>query len=261
MPMTIRWQLLFTVATTMAIAGCGSGSAAEGTAVLDGRTFVTMGDEQEQDLPLVAGTRVRLTFRNGEVAAEAGCNHLAGSVAADGDRLVVSEVGGTAMGCSPGLADQDTRVARFLQGRPRWALNGDSLLLSTDTARLRLTDVRSAEPDRPLTGVRWALDTLMENGTAGSVPAGAQAYLVIDAGRVTGSTGCTGFEGPASIAAGSVTFPGLSTRKIHCSKTLEGWDSGVLALLRGRLSVHTTGNRLTLTAADGRGMQFAALPR
>ncbi|MGA5303763.1 META domain-containing protein [Nucisporomicrobium flavum] len=256
--MTIRWWLLLVV-TTMAVAGCGSGSGSDGAAALDGRTFVSVGDEQ--DFPLVAGTRVRLTFRDGEVAAEAGCNHLAGSVAFDGDRLVVTEVGGTAMGCPPGLADQDDRLIGFLQGRPRWALDGDTLLLSTETARLRLTDLRSAEPDRPLTGVRWSLDTLLENGTAGSVPAGARAYLMIGAGRVTGSTGCTVFEGPASVTAGTVTFPGLSTRKTPCAKGLEGWDDGVLALLRGPLSVRVTGNRLALTRADGRGLQFTAPPR
>ncbi|MEV4707910.1 META domain-containing protein [Actinoplanes sp. NPDC049316] len=245
----------------MTIAGCGSGSAAEGPAELTGRTFVTMGDKQQQDLPLVEGTRVRLAFRNGEVAAEAGCNHLTGKLTTEGDRLVVTEVGGTLMGCSPELTDQDDRVRRFLQDRPRWRLDGDTLLLSTDTARLRLVDLRSAEPDRPLTGVRWSLDTVVENGTASSVPAGADAYLMIEGDRVTGSTGCTRLEGSASVAGGTVSFPGLSTRRMPCAAQLKGWDSGVLELLRGPLSVRITGNRLVLTRGDGRGLQFTALSR
>lgn len=224
-----------------------------------GRTFLSVpAAPGEEVLRLVEGTRVRLAFQEGTVTAQAGCNHLRGEVTTDGDRLVVSDVGATLIGCSPELTDQDTRLTRFLQDRPRWQLDGDTLLLTTHETRLRLVDVRSAEPDRPLEGTRWALDTIRDDGTAGSVPAGANAYLTIRAGRVTGATSCTQFEGPASVAGSTVTLGGLETRKVPCAAQLQGWDSTILATLRGAVTVGITGNRLVLTGADGRALEFRA---
>ena len=123
---------------------------------------------------------------------------------------------------------------------------------------MRLVDVRSAEPDRPLEGSRWSLETIMRDGTAGSVPAGANAYLTIGAGRVTGATSCTQFEGPASVSGNTVTFGGLGTRKVPCAAQLEGWDSAILDLLRGAVTARITGDRLVLTGAGGRALEFRA---
>ena len=257
--MATRRRLLLTVVITMTTAGCGSAFSAGEPEPLAGRTFLSVPAEPgEGGMRLVEGTRVRLSFEKGTVKAQAGCNLLRGDVAADGDRLVVSEVGTTLIGCSPELTDQDTRLSRFLQDGPRWQVDGDTLLLTTHETRLRLVDIRSIEPDRPLEGSRWALETIQENGTAGSVPAGANAYLTIGAGRVTGATNCTQFEGSASVAGSTVTFGGLTTRKVPCAAHIKRWDSAILDLLRGAVTVRITGDRLTLTGAGGRALQFRA---
>ena len=257
--MATRRRLLLTVVITMTIAGCGSASTAGEPEPLAGRTFLSVpAAPGEGGMRLVEGTRVRLVFEKGTVRAEAGCNHLRGDVATEGDRLVVSDISTTLIGCSPALTDQDTRLSRFLEDGPRWQLDGDTLLLTTHETRLRLVDIRSAEPDRPLEGSRWSLETIRDNGTAGSVPAGANAYLTIGAGRVTGATNCTQFEGPASVSGSTVTFSGLTTRKVPCAAHLEGWDKPILDLLRGAVSVRITGDRLVLTGAGGRALDFRA---
>jgi len=47
-----------------------------------GRTFLsTAVTEGDQDRPLVPGTRLRVTFEDGFVRADAGCNHLTGRAA------------------------------------------------------------------------------------------------------------------------------------------------------------------------------------
>jgi len=259
--MATRRNLFLSVVITMTIAGCGSASTAGEPEPLAGRTFLSVPPVPGEDgMRLVEGTRVRLSFDRGAVVAEAGCNSLRGEVTTDGDQLVVSDVGTTLIGCSAELNDQDSRLTRFLQDGPRWRLDGDNLLLTTHETRLRLVDVRSVEPDRPLTGSRWSLESVMENGTAGSVPAGAAAYLIIEAGRVTGATSCTRFEGPASVSGSTVTFGALTTEKVPCAAGLDGWDRAVLDLLRGAVTVRITGDRLVLTGAGGRALEWRVKP-
>jgi heat shock protein HslJ len=260
--MTIKWWHFLTVATVMSIAGCGqSGAAAPppSAAGIWGRTFVSApASVSEKSRRLVDGTRLRLGFESGTVTAEAGCNHRTGRVAVDGDRLVVSDVGGTMMACSTELMDQDAWLTAFLQERPRWRLDGDTLVLSAGTTLLRLIDIRSAEPDRPLVGPRWSVQSLIDGETAASVPAGADARLTFGDGRVTGSTGCTDFDGAASVGDGSITFSRLTTRARACPPKLEALDRTILDLLHGRLSYAVTGDRLTLTRADGTGLDLRA---
>ncbi|MBB4765781.1 META domain-containing protein [Amorphoplanes digitatis] len=259
--MTIRWWHVLTVVAVLSITGCGQGGAAApppGAAEIWGRTFVSAPDEGSKRL--VEGTRLRLGFEPGTVTAEAGCNHLSGRAAVDGDRLVVSDVGGTMMACSAELMDQDTWLTDFLQQRPRWQLDGDTLVLSAGTTRLRLVDIRSAEPDRPLTGPRWSVQSLIDGDAAASVPAGADAHLTFRDGRVTGSTGCTDVDGAASIGDGSITFSRLTSRGKACPPELEALERTVLGLLNGKLAYRITGDRLTLTRADGDGLDLRAAP-
>ncbi|MEU4216880.1 META domain-containing protein [Actinoplanes sp. NPDC026623] len=262
--MTIKWWHFLTVVTIMSITGCGQGGAAAPppeTGGIWGRTFVSApAAAGEESRRLAAGTRLRLGFEPGGVTAEAGCNHLTGTAAVDGDRLVVSDVGGTMMACSPELMDQDAWLTAFLQERPRWQLDGDLLVLSTATTRLRLIDIRAAEPDRPLAGPRWSVQSLIDGEAAASVPAGAEAHLTFRDGRVTGSAGCTEIAGPAAVGDDSITFSRLTTRARTCAPEFEALDRTVLGLLRGELSYRVTGDRLTLTRADGGGLDLRATP-
>ena len=123
---------------------------------------------------------------------------------------------------------------------------------------LRLIDIRAAEPDRPLAGPRWSLQSLIDGASAASVPAGADAHLTFRDGRVTGSTGCTDIDGAAVVGAGSITFSRPSTRAQTCPPELKALDRAVLDLLRGKLSYRVTGDRLTLTRADGGGLDLRA---
>lgn len=260
--MTIKWWHFLTVVAMMSITGCGqSGAAAPPPEAggIWGRTFVSApAAAGEESRRLVGGTSLRLGFQSGGVTAEAGCNHLTGRAALDGDRLVVSDVGTTMMACTPELMDQDAWLTAFLQGRPRWRLDGDTLVLSAGTTRLRLVDIRAAEPDRPLAGPRWSLQSLIDGETAASVPAGADAHLSFQDGRVTGSTGCTDIDGAATVGEGSITFSHLSTRARTCTPEFKALDRTVLGLLRGKLSYDVTGDRLTLTRADGAGLDLRA---
>ncbi len=93
---------------------------------LDGRTFLST----KVDGPaLVAGSVVRVTFRDGGVAVHAGCNSMSGSYRIDGDRLVVGQLATTEMACEPDLMAQDQWVAGLLNGATI-ALDGNTLTLA-----------------------------------------------------------------------------------------------------------------------------------
>lgn len=148
-----RAVLVLTVVVTVAITGCGGSrdAAPKVGKTADsvwGRTFVvvsaTVGGATKQ---LVPGSKVQLTFERGELRAHTGCNQIFGRASTDGDRLVVSDIGGTLMACEKRLADQETWLRTLLERGPRWRLNRDDLVLKVADTELRLVDVRAAEPN------------------------------------------------------------------------------------------------------------------
>lgn len=122
----------------LAVGGCGDGDsssraedppAATGLSLddLDGKVFATA---QVDGHALVDETVVRIGFADGQVSVDAGCNHMTGGVSLDGDRLKVSNLAGTEIGCEQDRADQDAWVASFLTDGPTAALDGDTLTLT-----------------------------------------------------------------------------------------------------------------------------------
>jgi heat shock protein HslJ len=225
-----------------------------------GRTFLSTAiTENGQDRPLVPGTRLRLTFQDGDVRADAGCNHLTGPVRVDGGRLAADRFATTDMFCDAARQEQDAWLARFLGAGPTWRLEGDDLVLSTGDTEIRLTDRRIADPDRPLPGTRWVVDSIVDNQSATSVPAGVEAHLTFgDDDRVEGFTGCNHFGGTAAERDGRITFSKIFSTKMACPDEIGRLESAVLAVLDGEVDAHVEGDRLTLSRPDGRGLRLRA---
>ncbi len=104
---------------------------------LNGRAFASVRVDGRQ---LVNGTQVRINFADDEVRANAGCNHLFGTMALSGDTLTASNVGGTEMGCPDGLNDQDVWLSEFLSAGPAVVLDGDTLTLTKDGVVIELVE-------------------------------------------------------------------------------------------------------------------------
>ncbi|WP_158282966.1 META domain-containing protein [Nocardioides silvaticus] len=113
---------------------------------LDGRVFASVRVEGRQ---LVDGTRVRLAFEGTDVSADAGCNHLFGTAAADGDTLSVTDMGSTEMGCPDGRNDQDAWLTTFLGAGTTAALSEGMLTLTGGGVTLELEEQDGPEEDRP----------------------------------------------------------------------------------------------------------------
>jgi len=75
------------------VAACGGGAVTSGAGGpdVDGRSFLSTGVTVDgADRPLVPGTVVRMSFADGALSVNAGCNTQGGTVAFDGDRMTVA---------------------------------------------------------------------------------------------------------------------------------------------------------------------------
>jgi heat shock protein HslJ len=236
-----------------ALTACATGASPDSSSGLPiGRTFLsTAVTENGAPKPLVAGTRIQLTFdAGGMVAATAGCNTMAGPSSLRNGALVIDDnhLGMTLMGClTGGLGEQDAWLRTFLTGSPGLHLDGDQLTLTGPTITVTFLDRRVADPDRPLTGTRWSVDTVSNGNVASSVQSDAPAELVIDsAGTFDMTTGCVGGElrGTASVQDSMVTF--TVTTKQPCTGPSTTLDSAVRSVISGRVGYAMSGRSLRL---------------
>jgi heat shock protein HslJ len=237
--------------------GAGGGSDME----LDGRTFLSVSATTNgQPHELVAGTQVRITFDDGRIGANAGCNQMSGGYEVDGATLVVDSLATTEMGCDPPRHAQDQWLAGLLTGRPTVTLAGDDLTLTTATDELRLRDRRVADPDRPLTGTEWRVESIVTRDAVSSVAGGEEATFTFSAdGRVTGNTGCNQFSGPYEHTTDTITFGAVAMTKKACAGGADVMERAVVKLFDGRpVAYQIEADRLTLTNPDGDGLQLRA---
>ena len=141
------------VAAALLVVACGSGGTPSPVpASLESRTFLSTG---VQGHDLVAGTHVRLSFKDGQVGINAGCNSMSGAYQIVDGRLVTGNMAITEMGCEPPLMAQDQWVGAFIGGA-MLTVAGDTLTLRNGDTTMTLKDRAVADPDRPLEETRWA---------------------------------------------------------------------------------------------------------
>jgi heat shock protein HslJ len=247
-------------------AACGdpaiSAGADPGSGDPWGRDFLsTAVTEQGQARPLVTGTRIRLSFTDdGRLAASAGCNSMSGPAEVRDGRLIVADLATTEMGCDAERHTQDQWLAEFLGSRPRFDLVEHELTLTGESAEVRLQDREVADPDRPLHGTRWVVDTIYDDDAASSVPQGAEAHLTLGDGTFGGSTGCNQMGGNAADdeGAGTITFSDVIATKIACEDDRMALERAVLSVLDGEVTYEITADRLTLTHPGGKGLGLRA---
>lgn len=128
------------------LAGCAGGGGVgspQPEPELVGRTFLST---SVTGYTLASSSQITLSFpEKGKLSANAGCNHLFGNVEFDGDRMKVSDMGGTDMGCEQQLMDQDDWFIRFMTAGPTYSLTGDELVLKGDGTEIKLMDREVAE--------------------------------------------------------------------------------------------------------------------
>lgn len=261
-PLLVRVRRAVAAAITLAaaLAGCGqpvddadprsSGSAPSGEYVV---TDVTDGGKPRA---LVPGSEIRLSFRDGQLGARAGCNHLSAAYEIDGDVLTAGPMGGTEMGCPAPLMEQDTWLAGLFAEPVR--LGDDPLTITAGEVVLTLVPREQAAPDRPLAGTRWVLDGVVQGDAVSSVPGGPDVVLVL-AGTTATITGlCNGWSADVAVGNGAVTWtPGMRTLMACADEARNQLDTDLSALLTGRTAYDIEERTLRLTRGES-GLVFRA---
>lgn len=242
---------------TLAVAGSVGTATADEALTPEGRTFVSVAVTGEQ---VPGNGPLTLNFADGRLSAFAGCNHGSGPADLGGGHLT-TRLTTTMMACPAPLGDADAWMARFIEARPAWSLSADTLTLSTDTATVTLRDKSVLDPDRPLIGTSWRVETLVTEQAAMTsvVLEQARPGLTIRGDRtVTGWTGCNTFYGRAEIVDETVTFGTLNTSGPFCDGELGDLERSILRVLDGPVKTSIDADRLTLTGAKGTGLVLRA---
>jgi heat shock protein HslJ len=239
---------------SLLLAACGGTGPQAPT--LDGRTFVSTAVNGHA---LVPGSQVQLTFRDGrDLGASAGCNTIGGTYTLTDGVLRLQAAQMTEMGCDPERHAQDEWLVEFLSAGPALTLTGNELTLARDGTTIRLVDREVAQPDLPLAGPVWTLESLIVGDAVGSIPGGVVATLTFGPdGRVDVNAGCNRGGGTAIVDGDQIAFGPIATTKMACQGPAGDIEAAMLDVLRaGRLTFAIDASRLTLLAPNGRGLGF-----
>lgn len=228
-----------------AVAGCvGDGDA---PARLEGREFLL---ESAEGFEPVAGTTVQLSFDDGRLGFHAGCNSHSGDFELRDGRLIVVALSSTDIGCDLERGAQDHWLATFFTSSPRVLLDGDRLTLANDEATLVFLDREVADPDRPLAGTLWSIDTLVTADAASNVPLSPPPTVLFNEdGTLQVDTTCNTSGGHYAVSGNTLTLSDIAYTEAGCNApTIEAHIQSVIG--NGTLAFTIEAARLTLQRGD-----------
>ena len=242
-------RIALALIATVALTACAAAAAPQ----LAGKEFVAAKvTDGGQDLPLVPGTKLRLSFSATEIGASAGCNHMGGTYRIDGGRLIVGNLGTTDMGCDPDLMAQDQWLGEILGAGPAVSLVVNDLVLHAGSVRITFVDREIAEPDAKLVGPTWTVESIIAGDAVASVPAEPVATLVFrEGGTLEVNAGCNRGSGTWMAVAGGIEVGPLTLTKMACEKDGAALESAVLGVLEaGTIGAQIDSSLMTLTAGN-----------
>ncbi|MER5830811.1 META domain-containing protein [Streptomyces sp. NPDC002130] len=108
----------------------------------------------------------------------------------------------------------------------------------------------SAGADKPITGVRWNVESVTADGRTQKAPAGA--HVTIDKGRAEGSLGCNDFSAEATVDGDRVRLGKTRATEMACEGTPVAFETTLAkAFSEKELTAKTDDGRLTLTTGEG----------
>ncbi|NGY58391.1 META domain-containing protein [Lentzea sp. NEAU-D13] len=237
--------------------GCTGGQLEQGGPNLRGKVYVSSSvTEQGKPRALVEGTKVDLRFTDDDrLMANAGCNMMQGPVSLDDGKLSVAEISTTAMGCpKPELHQQDEWLAKLLDAKPSWKLDGANLVITGADTEI----VLAAEAPATLEGGTWLVDGIMNGDAVSSVPGDAKTTFVFKDGAMTVDNGCN-YQGPVGrpykVDGDTITFAWDGKTLIKCRPDVETVENALDALFaKGKITYKIDRNTLTLTNPSGAGL-------
>ncbi|MEV6769116.1 META domain-containing protein [Nocardia sp. NPDC051030] len=261
MSATRMWCGVLLAVTLGAAAGCSSssdGSGQDSGPTPMGKTYMST---KVDGKPIPGGGPLTLTFQDGRITANAGCNTASGPVTLNGDVLKTDELATTLMGCPGDLADADGWANGLLRSLPTWKLDGPTLTLKGNGSTVTLQDRKVLHPDKPLTGTTWIVTTLLRPDAevrSQALDEARPALTIAPDGSVSGGAGCNQLIGTAEVAGNEVTFH-LGTTRMMCDEQVMEVERDVLQALDGKVTATVDSDNLTLrNTTNGTGLKLHA---
>lgn len=213
--------------------------------------------ESSEGFTPVEGTTVRINIDEANFGFSGGCNGHSGEYTFCDGKLCITGLGSTNIGCEAPLSMQDEWLADFFTSTPTVVRMGERVTFVAEGATLVFLDTESANPDRPLTGRVWSIDTFIDGGTASGGPLLAAPTLEFgEDGTVTVFTTCvqgagvydTGIEPPEE----TLTFGQFSYPEETCDEegSTFAHDHIVSVMTQGEVTFTIDEARLTIMRGD-----------
>lgn len=266
-----RRSLLLAGALVVTVVAACSGAAASPTpspeptpgpadpAALNNRTFlstkVTVGGVDKR---LVDGTRILLSFTDGQMGFSAGCNHFGGTYTIENGALVGGNWAMTEMACDQPREEQDRWVSEVFGAKPVVSLDKDTLTITAGDTVITLLDKEVADPDQPLTGRTWTLESILVGLDAvSSVPAGVTVTIEFKAdGTFAGEFGCNRGGGRYELGDGQIRFIDIVATKMACDAQKGEIEATVFSMMNeGALTYEIDANVLSIRGSAN-GLDF-----
>ncbi len=208
-----------------------------------------------QPRTLVAKTTIRFVFtKEDRLLVDAGCNTINGPVRLGGGHVEVTDLAMTGIGCGDDLHEQDRWLSAFVGSKPNWRLDGTSLVLSSASTEVVMVD--RTEPNLPLRGTKWVVETIIDGQAAASTPVAAEASLVFDKATVAVETGCNRGSGGYVVSGNVIRFGSISATKMACAPERLDQENAILAVLGEEVTYEIEGNQLFLRLRSNTGINF-----
>ncbi|MFI5681655.1 META domain-containing protein [Streptomyces cellulosae] len=116
----------------------------------------------------------------------------------------------------------------------------------------------SVGAERPVTGVRWKIDSVTVDGRTHR--AGRDTHLTFDekTGKAGGRLGCNHVNAKATVRDGHITLGAPSTTRMMCDASLMDTEKALLSLFGKTLSYRIDANTLALTSENGNTLRAVA---
>ncbi|MBF6335512.1 META domain-containing protein [Nocardia abscessus] len=242
-----------------AIAACSSGEpdrgADEPTPV--GRTFLSTNVE---GTPIPGGGPLTISFSEGRVTADAGCNKFTGAAELDDHVLHVSGLSTTLMACEDDRRDADEWLSGLLNSQPSWRLDDSRLTLHSPDRTVTLLDKKVARPDKPVKGTTWLVTGFITDNSqvrSRALDEAQPTLAIAEDGSVSGTTGCNRLTGSAEVSGTQIVFR-VATTKMLCSPEAMEVEQSMLQALDGKTAVTVDADMLTLRNDNGAGLVLRA---
>lgn len=239
--------------------GAGTTVAAGGSPDLAGSWHLVSGRDAEGTLGLPAGREVTLVVKGPDASGTSGCNLYGATVAIDGRSVSFGQIGGTEMACEPQVMELERRYLAGLSATDLAERSGDTLTFSgSDTTFVFERDAPAVDAD--LIGTPWVLESLVDGESVSSTVPGGRLVFRED-GTFVASSGCGDLLGSFRVHDGAVAVSGFVDEPVPakpCSEQVIAQREHVVDVLREGFEAQVDGDRLTLTSAQGLGLDFRA---